>query len=74
MQTILNKQFEPFVAANVISLTVTSTVSTARLVSLQAPEDPTTIQAMHVVEASGTLDFWARGEEDVYSHDDGKPI
>jgi antitoxin (DNA-binding transcriptional repressor) of toxin-antitoxin stability system len=36
--------------------------------------DADTKQAMRLVEASGTLGFWARPEEDVYSESDGEPI
>ena len=41
---------------------------------VHVPSGPTTEQAMRLVELSGTLDFWDRPEEDVYSLDDGKPI
>ena len=35
---------------------------------------PTSDQRMLIVEASGTLDFWDRPEEDIYSLDDGEPV
>ncbi len=36
--------------------------------------EPTSEQRMRLVELSGTLDFWDRPEEDVYSLEDGEPI
>ena len=38
-----------------------------------APSDPTLEQRMRIVEVSGTLDFWDRAEEDIYSPEDGDP-
>lgn len=38
------------------------------------PADITTIDQMHIVEASGVLDFWDDKEEDVYKEDDGDPV
>ena len=29
---------------------------------------------MRIVEVSGTLDFWDRPEEDIYSLEDGEPV
>ena len=43
-------------------------------VFVSAPADPTSDQRMLIVEASGTLDFWDRPEEDIYSLDDGEPV
>ncbi len=43
-------------------------------VHVAAPSDPTTEQAMRLVELSGSLDFWDRPEEDIYTLDDGRPI
>ena len=38
------------------------------------PSEPTSEQRMRIVEASGTLDFWDRPEEDIYSLEDGEPV
>ena len=35
--------------------------------------DPTNEQHMKLIEQSGTLDFWDRPEEDIYTLDDGEP-
>lgn len=43
-------------------------------VHVASPSDPTTEQAMRLVEFSGSLDFWDRPEEDIYTLDDGRPI
>ena len=43
-------------------------------VHVPSPSDPTIEQSMRLVELSGTLDFWDRPEEDVYSLADGRPI
>lgn len=40
---------------------------------LDAPSDPTPEQRMRIIEVSGTLDFWDRAEEDIYSPEDGDP-
>ena len=37
------------------------------------PAEPTGKQRMRIVEVSGTLAFWDRPEEDVYSLNDGEP-
>lgn len=41
---------------------------------LNEPSDPTGEQRMRIVEVSGTLDFWDKPEEDIYSVDDGEPV
>ena len=38
------------------------------------PPDITVIDQMNMVEASGTLDFWDDGAEDIYKADDGQPV
>ena len=38
------------------------------------PEDVTTENVMHAIEASGTLDFWDDPEEDVYTEQDGDDV
>lgn len=38
------------------------------------PSDPTSEQQMRLIEISGTLDFWDRPEEDIYSLENGKPV
>jgi len=38
------------------------------------PEDVTTDDVMHAIEASGTLDFWNDPEEDIYSERDGDGV
>jgi len=38
------------------------------------PEDVTTDDVMHAIEASGTLDFWNDPAEDVYSEQDGDEV
>ena len=35
--------------------------------------EPTSEQRMKAMEMSGSLDFWDRPEEDVYTFDDGDP-
>ncbi len=40
---------------------------------LGAASDPTSEQRMRIVEVSGTLDFWDRPEEGIYSLSDGDP-
>jgi len=36
--------------------------------------DPTPEQQMRMVQISGTLDFWNRPEEDIYTTEDGEPV
>jgi hypothetical protein len=36
--------------------------------------DPSVEDQMRMTERSGSLDFWMRPEEDVYSMDDGEPV
>lgn len=38
------------------------------------PKDPSPMQLLKIVEASGSLDFWDDEAEDVYTHDDGKDV
>jgi len=37
------------------------------------PKDPGTDQTMRLIESSGSLEFWAAEDEDVYSVEDGEP-
>lgn len=37
------------------------------------PPEPTRVQRMAIIEASGSLEFWDDPAEDVYSQDDGDP-
>ena len=53
---------------------VTTAASRPIRVSSDAPSDPTSDQRMRIVEVSGTLDFWDRPEEDIYSPEDGEPV
>lgn len=43
-------------------------------IASESPLDPTVDQRMRIVEVSGTLDFWDRPEEDIYSLEDGDPV
>ncbi len=36
--------------------------------------EPTAEQRMKLIEASGSLDFWDRDEEDIYTLEDGDPV
>jgi hypothetical protein len=38
------------------------------------PADPTSADRMHLIEASGTLDFWTAPDEDTYDEHDGEPV
>ena len=42
--------------------------------SAARPSDPTDAQILGLIEQSGTLEFWSRDEEDVYTREDGEPI
>jgi hypothetical protein len=53
--------------------TVTSSTAQQFEVSNALPADPTTEQALRIVEVSGALDFWLNPAEDVYHGDDGTP-
>ncbi len=48
--------------------------SALRVHGTNVPEDPTPEQIMRLVELSGTLDFWDRPEEDIYSLGHGEPL
>ena len=37
-------------------------------------DEPTARQRLRLIELSGTLDFWDRDEEDIYTLDDGEPL
>lgn len=50
------------------------TSSTNEYIVVRFPEDPTPEQSMRIVEVSGTLDFWDREEEDIYTSKDGEPV
>ena len=54
----------------------TETTVVCRIVRIppEVPSDPTPEQRMRIVEVSGTLDFWDRPEEDVYTLADGEPV
>lgn len=36
--------------------------------------EPTTLEAMRLMEQSGSLDFWKDEAEDLYSTSDGEPV
>lgn len=50
------------------------TESSIPLQHLPEVSDPTTQQIMRIVEVSGSLAFWDRPEEDVYTIEDGEPL
>ncbi|MCH8806643.1 MAG: hypothetical protein IH986_11205 [Planctomycetes bacterium] len=52
---------------------LTASTSTHVVISNIAA-DPTPEQSMRIVEVSGTLDFWDREEENIYTADDGEPV
>jgi len=45
--------------------------TTMILVPSRPPSDPSSEQRMRAIELSGSLEFWNRPEEDVYTLDDG---
>ena len=50
------------------------TSSDSKHVVVSIPDDPTPEQSMRIVEVSGTLVFWDRAEEDIYTSEDGEPV
>lgn len=52
----------------------TSAVNPPVWISSDSLLDPTSTQRMRIIEVSGTLDFWDRPEEDIYSLEDGEPL
>ncbi len=42
--------------------------------TISSPAGPTTRDQMNIVEASGTLDFWADPSENIYDEGDGVAV
>lgn len=53
-----------------------TTTNAAEVIHLSnaAPEEPTSMQRMRIIELSGSLDFWNRAEEDIYTLEDGESV
>lgn len=52
----------------------TETVYFRCLEVIHDPPEVTTQDQMNIVEYSGTLDFWDKPEEDIYSESDGDAV
>lgn len=52
---------------------VTSALAPAAVYRAVIP-DPTPEQYLRALETSGTVDFWNRPEEDLYTSSDGEPV
>ena len=50
------------------------TTANSEVLVVAGPSDPTAEQITRAVEVSGTLTFWDRPEEDIYTLEDGDPV
>ncbi len=69
-----NRMLQLVLPAHETNEDASETFAVPPCVHVSPPSDPTTEQAMRLVELSGSLDFWDRPEEDIYTLDDGRPI
>ncbi len=64
----------PVVSMHLIAEGETTTASNAHVVRFVSPADPSESQTLHLIEQSGTLDFWSAECEDGYTGDDGESL
>ncbi len=62
------------VCGNQIILDVPVSLPDGAAVRVELLHDASTLDALHLVEQSGVLDFWRDDAEDIYSVQDGEPL